>query len=98
MALQSIVHGHHPTCLQISASNVPGKTVREAAAFEAIEHMRQNWAERIPGNPDALWTWCLEQDQNVLIDLLAFCAATTINAVQTKAVPSVHAQLRHADA
>src|SRR5664280_1388126 len=39
------------------------------------------WRERIPGDADKLFAWLLGQDQGTLLDLLAFCAALTINTV-----------------
>ena len=44
-----------------------------------------------------LWAWCLEQKQGVLLELLAFCAATTINAVQVKSDRPECGRLSHAD-
>ena len=39
------------------------------------------WRERIPGDADKLFAWLLGQDQGTLLDLLALCAALTINTV-----------------
>src|ERR1035438_679018 len=39
------------------------------------------WRERLPGDADKLFAWLLGQDQGTLLDLLALCAALTINTV-----------------
>jgi ParB family chromosome partitioning protein len=44
-----------------------------------------------------LWTWCLEQHRDALLDLMAFCAARTINAVQSKGDGPDCERLLHAD-
>ena len=48
------------------------------AAFHKLTEM---WGDHVPGNPADLWDWCLRQDQDRLLDLLAFAAAHSINAV-----------------
>jgi len=44
----------------------------------------ETWADKLPGKESALWEWCLEQDQDTLLDLLAFCAGRTVDAVTSK--------------
>ena len=53
------------------------RAIEGSKPFLAVEQARTLWADRIPGNPEALFAWCLDQDQSVLLDLLAFCAACT---------------------
>ncbi len=55
-------------------------------------------AERLPEGKDALWHWCLAQDQGTLLDLLAYCAARTVNAVQAKHDRPDSRRLAHANA
>ena len=43
-----------------------------------------NWRERIPGDADRLLPWLIGQDQDTLLDLLALCAALSINTVQAE--------------
>jgi ParB family transcriptional regulator, chromosome partitioning protein len=59
---------------------------------------RETWAERIPGDEAALWDWCLEQERDTLLELLAVCAAQTVNAVQAKEDRKDAPRLLHADA
>jgi ParB family chromosome partitioning protein len=51
-----------------------------SSAFAALDAARQRWADILPGEADALFDWCLGQDTAPLLDLLAFCAALTVNA------------------
>lgn len=75
----------HDTALKLSATSQPLHRVEGSTAFQRLEAARETWGQRIPGTPGDIWQWCLEQDQAVLIDLLTFCAACTLNAVQMKA-------------
>jgi ParB family transcriptional regulator, chromosome partitioning protein len=37
---------------------------------------------RIPAQAEQLWQWLLDQEQTVVIDLLAFCVGQTVHAVR----------------
>lgn len=66
-------------------------------AHIAIESARETWRERLPGDAAQLWRWCLEQHPHTLLDLLAFCAALTIDAVKVKGKADAE-RIAHADA
>lgn len=89
-------HGHG-TVLELTGKVQSLKAVEGSAAFQKLEQARENWGQRIPGTPDHIWQWCLEQDQSVLLDLLAFCAACTVNAVQHKHERANSDRLEHAE-
>jgi ParB family chromosome partitioning protein len=55
------------------------------------------WGDCLPGNPHDLWKWCLQQPQDILLDLLACCAACTVNAVQSKSDSADNERSLHAD-
>jgi len=95
MVLDVFEH-RHDTALKVSASPQSLHRVEGSAAFKALEDARETWGQRLPGKPDDIWKWCLEQDQSVLIDLLTFCAACSINAVQTKSDRPENDRLDHA--
>ena len=98
LAVQEFLGGSSGnTCLQIFATSKSMGGVEGTKAFDAMKAARENWFERIPGTPDALWTWCLEQDQQVLLDLLAFCMARSVNAVQPKKDSADDHRFAHAD-
>lgn len=83
------------TCLELSARVTPLR--EESKGNSELGSAHDQWSERLPGSGDALWQWCLEQDQSTLLDLLAHCAACTVNAVQTKQDRPGNARLRAAD-
>ncbi len=72
------------TCFEVFTTTKSLRGVEGTKAFDAMTSREESWGSRIPGIPDALWTWCLEQDQQVLLDLLAFCMARSVNAVRMK--------------
>lgn len=82
--------------LEIAASPQSLHRVEGSKALQRFESARAAWGEKLPDDPDALWTWCLEQDRKMLLDLLAFCAAATVNAVVTKNAGDKSARLAHA--
>jgi len=84
------------TSLQVNASPQPLNRVDGSKAFTAMEQAQEKW-ERILPKEDGLWEWCLTQKQSVLLDLLAFCAATTVNAVRLKRDTPNAERLKHAD-
>ncbi|MBV8227918.1 MAG: hypothetical protein JO232_22315, partial [Verrucomicrobia bacterium] len=51
-------------------------------ADEKLNAAAQAWAQRLPEKVEQLWDWLIDQPQNVILDLLAFVVAQTINAVQ----------------
>jgi ParB family transcriptional regulator, chromosome partitioning protein len=57
----------------------------------------ETWADKLPGEESALWEWCLEQEQDTLLDLLAFCAGRTVDAVTSK-YDSDPGRIAHGDA
>lgn len=79
------VFGHHmQSCIRVSASSRSLAAVEGSKAFEKLEGARENWGHTIPGTPDALWSWCMTQGEDTLLDLLAFCTARTVDAIQRK--------------
>jgi ParB family chromosome partitioning protein len=84
-------------CLRIFATTKSLNDVEGTKAFDAITSAGETWGNTIPGTPDGLWTWCLEQDQQVLLDLLAFCMARSVNAVRTKQDSADDHRFAHAD-
>jgi ParB family chromosome partitioning protein len=82
--------------LEVTASSQSLRRVDGSKAHQHIGAAREKWSRSLPVEGD-LWAWCLEQKQGVLLDLLAFCAATTINTVQVKSDREDGERLRHAD-
>ena len=90
-------HSHGGSCLELNASSGYLRKAEGSKAFAEIERLRENWGERIPGDPEKFWTWCLEQHRDTLLELLAFCAACSVNAIRHKADRPDCDRLVHAD-
>ncbi len=58
------------------ADDMPG-----SKADMALQGRLDNWRERLPGDPVNLLAWLIGQDGNTLLELLALCAAMTLDAV-----------------
>jgi ParB family chromosome partitioning protein len=78
----AFVHCERDRALQLSG-NVSHYRQPSPGA-EALEEKAALWEERMPGVPSARWEWCLSQDRETLLALLAFCAGRMVNAVQKK--------------
>ena len=73
--------------------------VEFSAAGKALQAQQKHWLAQLPRSSEAqLWTWCQEQPSGTLLQLLAFCAALTVNAVQTKTDSANNARLAQANA
>jgi ParB family chromosome partitioning protein len=103
VALASVVHALAGKVFHVYGSDsslqlkVEVPRLREASTgAERLDALHEGWSERLPATPDALWHWCLTQDQTMLLDLLAYCAARTVNAVQVKHDRPDCARLAHA--
>lgn len=85
------------TCLQISTSQEHFRKVEGSKAVAQISAAKDKWSEKLPGEPEQLWQWCLKQKCDVLLDLLACCTALTVRAIRTKQDKPDSARLVHAD-
>lgn len=87
------------SCLRVSVRKPSLRTAMAqpdaCTGLAAIEQERESLGDVLPGNPADLWDWCLASSHEELLRLLAFCAATGINAVQAKADRHDTARLRH---
>jgi ParB family chromosome partitioning protein len=55
------------------------------------------WRDRLPELAEGLWDWLLEQDTATRLDLLAYCAASSIDAVERPYERGHNRRLAHAD-
>jgi ParB family chromosome partitioning protein len=71
------------TCLDLSLRPTPLSVVdlEECTAHQELEILLSEWRARLPPHQDAFWSWCLEQDQAALIELLALAAGLSVNAL-----------------
>lgn len=63
--------------------------VEEGRAWQELAQLRDAWGERIPGDPARLLPWLIALPLAELCDLLALCAALTVNAIAS--TPGRHA-------
>jgi ParB family chromosome partitioning protein len=82
--------------LHVTASPQSLRRVEGSKAFVQLEQAREKWGKMLP-NDHSLFAWCLKQKQAVLLELLAFCVAATINAVRLKSDRPGIGRLQHAD-
>jgi ParB family transcriptional regulator, chromosome partitioning protein len=70
------------SCLQISVK-LP-RLEESCKGKEALDVASEAWKERLPSEPGELWSWCVTQDRDTLLDLLAFCTAHAVDGVERK--------------
>ena len=108
VALAAVVHAFlvrmvspygERSCLEISSTSKSlTRSVPETnKAMEALAEAGQRWGDTLPGDGAALWDWCLDQSQAILLDLLAFAVAHTVNAVEGKTESPYGNGLVHAE-
>jgi ParB family chromosome partitioning protein len=84
--------------LQLETTDLRGTTegIEDAPAMRALAEHHAQWSRRLPEADDELWAWCLGQDTDARLTLLAYCAACSVDAVRKPNHPA-DAQLAHAD-
>lgn len=71
--------------------------VEACPALKAIETEHEGWGHRLPGEAGDLWEWLLAQHRDTVLDLLAFLASQSLNAVKQRHERGMNDRLRHAD-
>jgi ParB family chromosome partitioning protein len=109
IALAAVVHGllvklwygvrDRSSCLEFSAKAGALHTTDDTSSLlQALECARQHWAARLPADESEVWHWCLTQSTETLLELLAYLAGATVDAVRHKGDPCDKPHLAHADA
>ena len=80
-----------------TASQEYFRKVEGSKALAQISAAKDKWMNKIPGEPEKLWQWCLKQKTDVLLNLLACCTALTVDAIRTKNERPDSDRLQHAD-
>lgn len=87
------------TCVQISTREPCLDGASHSPAVSLLDEQKKRWLQKLAAAKDDLWPWCLKQDQQTLLELLAHCVARTLNGVKSKSdVDSVETRCRQADA
>jgi ParB family transcriptional regulator, chromosome partitioning protein len=84
LALKAFYSHRGDSCIEIFSKQVSLKLAEGSAARSLLETATEIWREHLPGTANDLFAWCLEQTESRLLDLLAQCAALSLNAVQGK--------------
>lgn len=88
LASKLLFAGEAESCLDLHGKSEDlARHVRvttDSPAHQAMEDEGRLWGDRLPGSAGDLMAWCLEQPQEVLIDLLAYLTALTVDAVQVR--------------
>src|SRR5271166_4683425 len=58
------------------------KGIETSIAHTRSSEIDSQWLKRIPEEPEELWDWLLDQEQSVVMELLAFCVGQTVHAVR----------------
>lgn len=112
IALAAVVHalllgvirsgGRGASCLQISIEFTGlERHLGDASAckgFGSLSNFLHSVGERVPGDPADLWHWCLNLSREVLLDLLAVCAASAVDCILRKGERAGSERIKHADA
>jgi ParB family transcriptional regulator, chromosome partitioning protein len=62
--------------------------LKQSPAWEVLEAAKLAWKERLPEHPSTWLAWLIALPQAELLDLLAFCTATTLNALPSSGAAS----------
>ena len=65
-------------------------------ALQALDAAHEAWSQRLPGDSGEFWAWLTEQPQDTVMELLAFLASGSVNAVRQRH-EGRPARLEHAD-
>ena len=80
--------GKAQSVLQISLTHerLEGSMKRpdENKALEGWESLKENFGHALPGDTDDLWEYLMERSRDQLLNLMAFAAAHSVNAVELK--------------
>ncbi|WP_420703606.1 hypothetical protein [Brucella intermedia] len=97
IALVAVVHsmlidvyypygGHSALQIRVTHERLE-RSMKDAAnckGLSAFNDLSDRFGDIFPGNPDDLFDWLREQPQDMLLSLLAFAAAHSVNAVEPK--------------
>jgi ParB family chromosome partitioning protein len=110
VALAAVVHAlalplffphEDESCLELSLDCAPlhgsAEGIEDSPAGKALADCHASWRRKLPPTPKALWCWLLDQDTATRLDLLAFCAGCSVNAVRKRHERDGTDRLTHAD-
>lgn len=89
LLLQTVLtHSRDHTCLDIMLTSksveASMKAPQNSLAVAGLAELADRFGDHVPGNPADIFEWCLERDQHELVEMLAFAADHSIDAVKDK--------------
>jgi ParB family transcriptional regulator, chromosome partitioning protein len=89
------------SCLELSLDSAPlhgsAEGIEDSPAGKALAEWHASWRRKLLTTPEALWGWLLDQDTATRLDLLAYCAGCSVNAVRKRHERTDTDRLNHAD-
>jgi ParB family chromosome partitioning protein len=81
--------GDRPVEIRADTADVrkEGPDLAECKAQQQMEAHCERWGNLLPADRQALLAWMLKADDSQVLDLLAVCTASTLNAVQGREAP-----------
>ena len=58
------------------------ESIETSLAQTRLDEIHNQWLKWVPEDPAKFWQWLLDQEQTVVLDLLAFCIGQTVHAVR----------------
>jgi ParB family transcriptional regulator, chromosome partitioning protein len=97
VALAAVVHalalplffpGETESCLALRLDSVSlqgsAEGIESSPAAIKLAERHEFWTRQFPSSADGLWDWLLSQDTTARLDLLAYCAGCSVNAVKKR--------------
>ena len=87
LTLATFFPGSEASCLEIApksaglSGHAPG--IDESMAEQQTAERHAAWGKRLPGEPEALWTFLSGLAEEERMSLLAYCVSLTANAIRT---------------
>jgi ParB family chromosome partitioning protein len=97
-ALYDYTYGDSIVKISVNPASLHGSApeIEHSRAFQVVEERRESFKRCLPAEPDRLFEFLLQQEQQRVVELLAFCVATMVDAVQSRESPSDFAMLANA--
>ena len=88
LAIDSILDGDGESIIQISPTDEiiyadDSPDMKGSAALAEMQEEAKDAEKGLPKDGDKLWDWLLKQDQKRLLEILAVCVASTVDAVNS---------------
>jgi ParB family transcriptional regulator, chromosome partitioning protein len=85
--------------LRLDSTNLAARTegIADSSAMISLAARHGLWRKRLPEAAEDLWDWLLAQETATRLDLLAYCTALSVDAVERAHERGRDSRLHHAD-